>query len=341
MTKPRIVVAPHFRRIDEIFTPAAWDRLAGEFDLVWARDDPMPARDFASAIASAEAVVFVQWPQGVTVPDSARLRVMIDVCGTLDHPNLDYRACFANNIRVGTIAPVFAPAVAEHSLGLALAAGRGISLSDRRFRTGDEAYEHAGTVGCSSLFDRTVGFVGCGALSRALQPLLVPFRAACIGYDPWLADEDFEARGIRRVAALEDLFDECSLIFVLAVPTESNRGLVSRALMERLDPDDLLVVTSRAHLVEFDALSELVSAGRFRAGVDVFPNEPLPGGHPIRQADYAVLTAHIAGALAGVLQGIGDAVLADLRAILIDGQEPGLLQYASPNFIRGLRRDTA
>lgn len=341
MTKPRIVVAPHFRRLDEIFSPAAWDRLADEFDLVWARDDPMPASDFASAIAGAEAVIFAEWPEGVTVPDSAQLRLMIDVCGTLDHRDLDYRACFANNIQVATIAPVFAPAVAEHSLGLALAAARGISLSDRRFRTGDEAYEHAGTVGCSSLFDRTVGFVGCGSLSRALQPLLVPFRPACVGYDPWLADNDFEARGIRRATSLEDLFDACSLIFVLAVPTRSNAGLVSRTVMERLDPDDILIVASRAHLVEFDALSELVSAGRFRAGVDVFPTEPLPGGHPIRQADNAVLTAHIAGALTGVLHGIGDAVLAELRSILIHDEQPGLLQYASPDFIRGLRRTSA
>ena len=337
MTKPRIVVAPHFRRLDEIFTPSAWDRLADEFDLVWARDDPMPAGDFASAIARAEAVIFAEWPAGVMVPDTARLRVMIDVCGTLDHPNLDYAACFANNIHVGTIAPVFAPAVAEHSLGLALAAGRGISRSDRRFRTGDEAYEHAGTVGCSSLFDRTIGFVGCGALSRALQPLLEPFRPRCVGYDPWLGDEDFEARGIERFTALEDLFDECSLIFVLAVPTEANRSLVSRPLMERLDPDDILVVTSRAHLVEFDALSELVAAHRFRAGVDVFPTEPLPGDHPIRQADNAVLTAHIAGALTGVLHRIGDVVLAELRSVLIHDQESGLLQYATPDFIRGLR----
>ena len=340
MTKPTIVVAPHFRRLDEIFTPSTWDRLTDEFDLVWARDDPMPASDFASAIASAEAVIFAEWPEGVTIPDSARLRVMIDLSGTLDHPNLDYPACFANNIRVGTIAPIFGPAVAEHSLGLALAAGRGISRSDRRFRTGDEAYEHAGTVGCSSLFDRTIGFVGCGALSRALQPLLEPFRPRCVGYDPWLRDEDFEARGIERVTALEDLFDECSLIFVLAAPTEANRGLISRSLMERLDAEDILVVTSRAHLVEFEALSELVAARRFHVGVDVFPTEPLPGGHPIRQADNAVLTAHIAGALTGVLHRIGDAVLAELRAVLTHDQEPGLIQYASPDLIRRLRQNS-
>lgn len=337
MTKPRIVVAPHFRRLDEIFAPATWDLLVDEFDLVWARDDPMPAGDFASAIAGADAVIFAEWPEGV-VPDSARLRVMVDVGGTLDHPNLDYPACFANDIAVGTIAPAFGAAVAEHSLGLALAVGRGIARSDRRFRTGDEAYEHAGTVGCSSLYERTVGFVGCGSLSRALAPLLAPFRPTLIGYDPWLCEEDFDERGIKRVTALEKLFDECSLIFVLAVPTGTNRGLITRSLMERLGPDDILIVASRAHLVDFGALTELVSARRFHAGIDVFPTEPLGGDHAIRRADNAVLTAHIAGALPEVLHSIGDTVLAELRAVLVHGQEPGLLQYASPDLVAGLRQ---
>jgi phosphoglycerate dehydrogenase-like enzyme len=44
---------------------------------------------------------------------------------------------------------------------------------------------------------------------------------------------------------------------------------------------DVFVLLSRAHLVDFDALTELLLDDRFAAGIDVFPTEPLPADHPI------------------------------------------------------------
>jgi phosphoglycerate dehydrogenase-like enzyme len=81
------------------------------------------------------------------------------------------------------------------------------------------------------------------------------------------------ARAIEPVS-LEVLFDRAEVVYVLAVPSPENRGIESRELMERLDPTDVLVVMSRAHLIEFEALAELVLQGRFRAAIDVFPTEP-------------------------------------------------------------------
>ena len=56
--------------------------------------------------------------------------------------------------------------------------------------------------------------------------------------------------------------------------TEENRGLLSRARMETIRSDAVFLLLSRAALVDFDALLDLVEAGRFRAATDVFPQEP-------------------------------------------------------------------
>lgn len=337
MSKPRVLLAPHFRQMGEIFAAPTLERLHGLAEIVWGRDDPMPRDQFIAALPTVDAVVFGTWHYGLEAirhsgPD---LRAVLEVAGGHTHADLDYEHLFARGVPVGSCAPAFGPVVAEMALALALTAARGVMYSDRGFRTNTELYLHDGNEGSFSLFGKTVGFIGCGGLSRGLQPLLAPFDVTILGYDPWIDDRDLDDRGIRPVGRLADIMGVCDVVFVLAVPTAGNRGMITRALLERLRPTDVLVLISRAHVVDFDALTELASAGRFRAGIDVFPEEPLPPAHPIRHAESTVLTAHLAGALPAALEEIGRMVVDDLKAIF-GGTQPQRMQYATPSMRRGL-----
>jgi phosphoglycerate dehydrogenase-like enzyme len=115
--------------------------------------------------------------------------------------------------------------------------------------------------------------------------------------------------------------------------------MVSRDLMERLGPTDILAVISRAHLVDFEAMADLVLDGRFRVAIDVFPSEPFDAQHRIRTAPAAVLSAHRAGALPEALQEIGRMVADDLEAVLV-GREPARMQYATPELIQRTQEET-
>jgi phosphoglycerate dehydrogenase-like enzyme len=68
---------------------------------------------------------------------------------------------------------------------------------------------------------------------------------------------------------LAELFDRSRVVFVLAAPTPDNHHLVSRDKMERLAPDQSLVILSRGHLVDFEALAELTAARRRRVVDDL------------------------------------------------------------------------
>ena len=94
----------------------------------------------------------------------------------------------------------------------------------------------------------------------------------------------------------------------------------------------MLVLISRAHVVDFDALTDLVLEGRFKAAIDVFPVEPLPADHPIRQAPGAVLSAHRAGSVKQGLCEIGRMVVDDIEAI-VQGLPPQRMQLAQPELI--------
>ena len=334
--KPTLLFDPHFRRTSTIFSSADLARLHAAAGVVWGRDEPMPETELEKIAPNVEIIVAGGWRYG----DPARfpkLRAILEVSGGFPSPSaLDYETCFAKGIRVLSCAPAFGPAVAEMALGLALAASRQIAWTDRMFRTSDPNWSHTDfdtAIGEPfTHYGKTVGFIGFGGLARALKPLIEPFGCDVQVYDPWLTDTYLRQNGVTPVD-IGTLLSTSRFIYVLAVPSAENRAFLDRPALELIRPDAVLLLMSRSHVVDFDTLTELLLEGRFRAGIDVFPEEPLPADHPIRRAEHAVLSSHRAGANAEGLQSVGRAVADDVEA-LAAGLVPFAMQQAQPEFIR-------
>jgi phosphoglycerate dehydrogenase-like enzyme len=332
--RAKVIVDPHFRKMQEIFSPTDLAQLHRTVEVVWERDEPMPTGAAREALEDAVAVVCSGWRYGEILENVHNLRAIIDVSGAF--PNtLDYERCFARGIRVLSAAPAFGPQVAEMALGLALAASREIVVGDRAMRQGQERWLHAGNISTFLLYDQPVGFIGFGSIARYLRPLLAPFSCRVSVYDPWLSEGYLRSQGVEPVS-LEHMLDTSQVIFVLAAPSAENRSLLSRELLSLIRPGAVLVLISRAHVVDFEALTDLVLQGRFKAAIDVFPMEPLPADHPIRNAPGTVLSAHRAGSVREGLWEIGRMVVDDLEAI-VRNLPPQRLQVAQPELVRRLR----
>ncbi len=331
--RPRVIVDPHGRKMQEIFSETDRARLHEIATVVWGRDEPMPIEEARAAMADAIAIVCAGWRYGALPDDTPHLRAIIDVAGGFP-PSLDYQACFARGVRVLTAAPGFGPQVAEMALGMALAACREIVAGDRAMRAGEERWLHAGNATTFLLYGKTVGMIGFGSIGRCLRPLLAPFGCPILVYDPWLGPGYLRSLGVAPVP-LEHLLRDSQVIFVLASPSAENRALLSRELLSLIQSGAVLVLISRAHLVDFDALTELVLEGRFKAAIDVFPQEPLPLDHSIRRAPGAILSAHRAGSVREGLWELGRLVVDDLEAI-VQGLPPQRLQVAQPEIVKRL-----
>jgi len=335
--RPEIIVAPHFRAVEEIFDPPTLARLRDLGDLVWGRDAPMPQDEMEAALDTAAAVIFGTWSYGPDAIPAAgpNLRFVFEVAGSHAHTDLNYRACLQRGIAVGGCAPAFGPAVAEMGLALALSAARLVNEGDADFRAGEEKWVHEGTVGAVTTWGKTIGFVGAGGLSVPLQEMLTPFRTRFVAFDPWLTDEDLRGRGIEPMG-LAELFSESDFIYVLAAPSPDNYQLIDRELMELLRPHQTMIVLSRAHLVDFEAMTGLVLEGRFRVAIDVWPTEPFDAGHRIRRARNAVFSAHRAGAIPEALLEIGRMVVNDLEVLFERADRPLRMQYATQDMVERL-----
>ena len=336
--RPRVIFDPFFRSMDDIFCADQAERLADLVEVVWGRDEPMPLEEFKAALPDAFAVVSAGWRYGEVLDDAPKLRAVITVSGGWP-PELDYARCFELGLRVLSAAPAFAEAVAEMALALALASSRDLVAEDRAVRENQERWlSSAGTLGTFLLSGKRVGFVGFGNIGRRLRALIEPFGCELCAYDPWLTDAYLRDERVEPTS-LRQLLETSRAIFVLATPTTENRALLSRELLELVRPDAVLVLVSRAHVVDFEALTELVLDGRFRAAIDVFPSEPLGPEHPIRRASGAVLSPHRAGLVQEALWEIGRRVVDDLEAI-VNGLPPRRLQIADPELAARYVRTT-
>jgi len=330
--KPKVILDPHFRILDLIFSKEDLESLHSFAEVVWERDEPMPLEEIAKHREDVAAIVSSDWRHG-DLAGFPRLRAFLEVSGGFPSPeSLDYETSFARGIRVLSCAPAFGPAVAEMGLAMALASARQLVETDRDLRVGKANWSHTELGDPFLLYDEPVGFIGFGGLARALKPLIAPFRCPIAVHDPWLTDSYLATQGVTPMD-LDTLLSTSRVIFVLAVPTASNRAFLSREELERIRPDAVFVLLSRAHVVDFEALTELVLEGHFRAAIDVFPEEPLPLDHPIHRAPRAILSSHRAGAHPEALRNIGRLVVRDLEAIL-RGLPPQEMQVAQPEFIR-------
>lgn len=145
-------------------------------------------------------------------------------------------------------------------------------------------------------------------------------RSRISAYDLWLSPSVARNHGI-ELLALDDVLSSSRCVFVTAVPTSENYHLLNAERLARLSDSALLVLLSRAHLVDFDALESELETRRIRACIDVFPSEPISPGAAIRKQKAAILSPHRAAAVHRGRQLIGDLILSDLRSIEMGRQE--------------------
>ena len=318
---------PHGR--DRIFTSEALRRLHDRFEVVDLEDEPSGDR-LDELLPRAFVVVGQPDLPAERLARAGQLRALVNVEGNF-FPNVDYPTAFARGVRVLGSGPAYAEAVAEFALGLALDLARGISREDRAFRAGSEQYVTARTADSVLLRQADVGLVGYGNLGRSLHRLLDGFRPTLRVHDPWLPDSVLREQGLQP-ASLADVMSGSTFLFVLATVTDASRQLIGPAELDLLPQGARLVLISRAAVVDYDALVERVAAGRFLAGVDVWPEEPLAADHPARRLEGMVLSPHRAGGIPQALLSIGDMVCDDLELIAA-GLPPVRLQPAAPELV--------
>jgi phosphoglycerate dehydrogenase-like enzyme len=326
----RIFLAPAPRAVEDIFDDQDLARLRALGEVTIHEDGPVSDALYGRVAPDAQMIIGQIDLPAERLDLAPGLRAVFNVEGNF-LPNVDYGHAFRRGVRVLLISPVFAEPVAEVALGMAIDLARGISRSDRSFRSGAEQYGLAANRDAYSLYRQEVGFIGMGDLGRAILPLLAPFHPRVRAYDPWLPDEWLRSAGCEP-ASLEQVLAESRVIFVVAGATSQNQGFLGAGQFASMQRGAALILVSRAGVVDFDAMLDFAESGHIRVATDVFPEEPVPANHRIRRAENLLLSPHQAGALRSALRRIGKLVVADAE-LIARGLPPVMCKVAQPETV--------
>lgn len=148
----------------------------------------------------------------------------------------------------------------------------------------------------NELAGKTVGLIGYGRIGKRLKRYAEAFDATVVCCDPYVTNADIPQWPMERI------FAEADVVCVCCQLTEETRGMVGRALLERLKPHAALVNSSRGEVLDEAGLAGLlVERPDLRVAVDVLAGEVTASTSesplmPFHARGQIVITPHIAGA---------------------------------------------
>ncbi|MFD6310133.1 D-2-hydroxyacid dehydrogenase family protein [Streptomyces nigra] len=267
-----------------------WSPLADDVELVPFTTHFPDEDTLAAALADFDIVVTLR--ERVPFPASllARLpRLKLLVASGMRNSVIDYAAAEAHGVTVCGTASSSTPPV-ELTWALLLGLARGIVEESQALRAGGPWQS---TVG-ADLHGRRLGLLGLGRIGSRVAQVGLAFGMRVTAWSQNLTKEYADEVGVHLAAGKEELLAGSDFVSVHLALSDRTRGLLGEPELALLKPTAYLINTSRAAIVDQDALLAALHEGRIAgAGVDVFDVEPLPADHPMRTAPRLLATPHL------------------------------------------------
>jgi D-3-phosphoglycerate dehydrogenase len=215
-------------------------------------------------------------------------------------PHIDLEACTRLGIAVaeGVGDPV---APSELTWALIMAAMRRLPQYIGNLKHG--AWQQSGLKAAAmppnfgvgmKLAGKTLGLWGYGKIGQRVAGYGKAFGMKVTVWGSEASRERARADGHLPAPTREAFFEVCDVLSLHLRLTPETRGIVTLEDLSRMRPTSLFVNTSRAELVEENALVTALNKSRpGMAAVDVFETEPILQGHPLLRLENAVCTPHI------------------------------------------------
>jgi D-3-phosphoglycerate dehydrogenase len=208
------------------------------------------------------------------------------------YPHIDIDACTRHGVIVSSGQHQDSPsyAAAELTWGLILAAMRQIPQQMRSLQAGHWQMGIGHT-----LRGKTLGIHGYGRIGGVVAGYGKAFGMHVLVWAREASRRRAQGDGYDVAASQRAFYEQCDVASLHMRLVNETRGIVTATDLSRMKPTALLVNTSRAQLIEPDALVRALRAGRpGMAAVDVFEQEPLSDpSHPLLTMDTVISTPHI------------------------------------------------
>jgi len=230
------------------------------------------------------------------------------------YDDVDVAACAARGVAVTNTPGVLDAATADLALALILATRRRVVEGDSLVRAGRWGTDWASTtLLAQEVSGATLGIVGLGRIGKAVARRARGFdmRILYMKRERLPEVEEHELGVEHRL--LDDLLREADIVTIHVPLTSETELHIDERRLGLLHDGACFVNTARGAIVDERALVQELVAGRIRAGLDVFADEPnVPA--ELLELPNVVLTPHLGSATRETREAMTRVLVDNLQA---------------------------
>ena len=254
---------------------------------------------------------------------------------------IDVSAASARGIYVSNCPGKNAIAVAELTMGLILSLDRRIPDNVAELRAG--RWDKKEFAKARGIHGSTLGLLGFGSIAQEVARRAQAFDMDIVIWSRRFADDpgvDLTTYGLAPsrdsnvtiAPSAQVVAEQADILSVHLALGPETRGLVSADVLGRLRPGAFVINTSRAEIVDHDALAQAVRERGIRVGLDVYPDEPSTATaefrHPLLQEPGVYGTHHIGASTEQAQEAIAGETVRIIRSFKETGRVPNVVNLA-------------
>lgn len=235
--------------------------------------------------------------------------------------NINIGAANKRGIYVANCPGMNSIAVAELAMGLIVSLDRRIPDNVIDFRNGKwNKGEYSKAEG---LYGKNLAVIGVGAIGKELSKRALAFGMNVYGKDI----SRIEGVAIKDFSEMDKILPICDVVSIHLPLTPQTRGLFNKQMFSYFKKGALLINTSRAEVIDEEALIEAIKEKNIRVGLDVFKGEPESKDGAVSSALQNVPGVYVTHHIGATTEQAQNAVAAETVRIIKDFTTSGIIAH--------------
>jgi D-3-phosphoglycerate dehydrogenase len=202
--------------------------------------------------------------------------------------SIDKEEAERQGIRVFRTPDAFSEPVGDTTVGVILAFARSVFASDRLMKRGgwDKPQGYC-------LSEKTIGIIGLGSTGTAVAKRLSIFGSIILANDIVEKDPEIISRYGIKMVSKDEIYEKADFICIHCDLNKTSFHLLNEEAFKKMKKKPYIINMARGPIIDEAALINALESGKIAgAGLDVFEDEPLSKGSPLRKMDNVILSSH-------------------------------------------------
>ncbi len=284
------------------------------------------ADNTAERVKDADVIIANKVPLNEsTLKDAPNVKLICLFATGFDNVDVEY--CKSRGIKVANVTNYCTPAVAQHTLLLAMTLSEKLAFYDDYVKSGTySAQERFSNFDrpFSELEGKTWGIVGMGSIGHKVASLAEAFGCKVIFYS---ASGKSTCTEYERVE-FDDLLERADILSLHCPLSDRTRNLIDKEAFQKMKKSAILVNVARGPVVNGQDLYDALMTGEIAAaGLDVLEKEPMEKDNPlgkIKDSTKLIITPHMSWASTEARARLVGEVVKNIQAFT-DGQDRNIV----------------